>query len=221
MIAAVICWLVTCAMTEGSISVDNLGADYPMLAGNVAALTVSLIVTTIMSYIYPQNFDWDIMRNGIEMIEDDGTDKLAEEGADSAEGLEKALTYATGTALCSSTVGGLNCRTVCVAYRASGKFATAHCARHDTCCCRHTTRYGTALALLLVVVWPALSLPVGVFSKGYFVFWTIIAIVWGLLSSAAMIFLPVWESKDGILTVLKNMIAGKKTVYPEADAPKV
>lgn len=92
MAAAIIAWLVTCRITEGDINVDNLGADYPMLAGNVAALGVSLIVTTILSFAMPQDFDWDIMRNGIAMVEDDGTDKLAE---DSAEGLKKALTYAS------------------------------------------------------------------------------------------------------------------------------
>lgn len=93
-IAALICWLVTCSQTEGAINVDNLGADYPMLAGNVAALGVSLIVTTILSYTHGEDFDWEIMRQGIRMIEVDGTDKLADEGADSAEGLDKALTYA-------------------------------------------------------------------------------------------------------------------------------
>lgn len=68
-------------------------SDYPMLAGNVAALGVSCIVTTIMSYAAGMDFDWDIMRNSIKMIEYDGTDKLAEEGEDSFESLERALKY--------------------------------------------------------------------------------------------------------------------------------
>lgn len=72
--------------------------------------------------------------------------------------------------------------------------------------CRFTVRYGTALTLLLVVIWPALSLPAGVFSKGYFTFWTIIAIIWGILASVAMIFLPIWESKDAIIKTAKNVI---------------
>lgn len=81
----------TCSQTEGAINVDNLGADYPMLAGNVAALGVSLIVTTILSFTHGEDFDWEIMRQGIRMIENDGTDKLADEGADSVEGLTNAL----------------------------------------------------------------------------------------------------------------------------------
>lgn len=92
--SAIICWLVVCKVEQGEINVDNLGADYPMLAGNVAALGVSCIVTSIMSYVAGEDFDWEIMRNSIKMIEYDGTDKLAEEGQDSFEALERALKYA-------------------------------------------------------------------------------------------------------------------------------
>jgi hypothetical protein len=35
------------------------------LTGNVTALGASLIVTVVLSYIYPQDFDWQIMREGI------------------------------------------------------------------------------------------------------------------------------------------------------------
>lgn len=90
-VSAIICWLVVCKIEHGDINVDNLGLDYPMLAGNVAALGVSCIVTTIMSYVAGEDFDWDIMRNSIKMIEYDGTDKLADEGQDSFESLERAL----------------------------------------------------------------------------------------------------------------------------------
>ena len=91
-VAAIICWLVTGSQTEGAITVDNLGADFPMLAGNVAALGVSSIVTSILSFTHGEAFDWEVMRQGIRMIESDGTDKLAQEGADSVEGLNDALT---------------------------------------------------------------------------------------------------------------------------------
>jgi hypothetical protein len=81
-IAALVAWLVTCQAYYGTIDIDTLGGDYPMLAGNVCALGVSAIVTTIFSFAMPENFDWDIMRNGIEMVEQDGTDKL-DDGRDS------------------------------------------------------------------------------------------------------------------------------------------
>jgi len=93
-LAAVVAWLITCQAYYGEINIDTLGGDFPMLAGNVTALGFSCIVTVIVSYIAPQNYDWETMKN-IEMLEDDGTDKLAEDGEDSREGLLKALACAT------------------------------------------------------------------------------------------------------------------------------
>jgi len=62
--------------------------------------------------------------------------------------------------------------------------------------------WGIGLALILVVAWPLLTLPATVFSKGYFTFWVILSIIWGLLATLAMVLLPVWESRSTILAVL-------------------
>lgn len=75
------------------------------------------------------------------------------------------------------------------------------------------TFWGIGLALVLVVAWPLLTLPAGVFSKGYFTFWVVLSIVWGLLATGAMLLLPVWESRSSILGVLT---LGK--VVPTAEA---
>lgn len=177
-LGAVVAWLVTCQAYYKTIDVDTLGGDYPMLAGNVTALGLSTIVTAILSYMYPQNYNFDDMKNGIRMIEEDGTDKLDDEGEDSIEGLNKAL--------------------------------------------RWTLRWGTALTVLLVVVWPVLALPAGVFSKGYFTFWTVISLVWGLLATVAMIFLPIWEARVAILTTAKNVATGNRvTINTELEYSNV
>ena len=42
-------------------------------------------------------------------------------------------------------------------------------------------KYGGGVAILIILVWPCLSLPAGVFSKGYWTFWVIISIIWGLV----------------------------------------
>ena len=46
-------------------------------------------------------------------------------------------------------------------------------------------KYGGGLAFILIIAWPCLALPAGVFSKGYFTFWVIISIIWGLVSTSA------------------------------------
>lgn len=61
---------------------------------------------------------------------------------------------------------------------------------------------GLAVTFVLVVMWPALTLPVGVFSEGYFTFWIILSFIWGTVSCLLMVVLPLIESRHGILTVL-------------------
>jgi len=70
-------------------------------------------------------------------------------------------------------------------------------------------KWGTGLTVLFVIVWPALSLPEGVFSKSYFAFWVFISIMWGFCAAAVIIVLPVYESWDTISKVLKGLM-GKK-----------
>lgn len=68
---------------------------------------------------------------------------------------------------------------------------------------------GIGMTLLLIIIWPVLTLPFKTFSKGYFTFWVIIAFIWGILAFAAMLILPVWESKDAIVRTLTLNKAGK------------
>lgn len=68
------------------------------------------------------------------------------------------------------------------------------------------TIVGVIVAFLLVILWPLLTLPVGVFSKGYFKFWIILSFAWGITSCCIMVILPIFESRRGILVVLS---AGK------------
>ena len=61
---------------------------------------------------------------------------------------------------------------------------------------------GAVVTSLLFIVWPTMTLPLRVFSAGYFKFWIILAFVWGCFSCGLMIILPLVESRHGILVVL-------------------
>ncbi len=65
---------------------------------------------------------------------------------------------------------------------------------------------GGTLTLVLLILWPILALPAKVFSEGYFTFWVIIAMIWGIVAATICIVLPIFEAKDMILMVL----SGKK-----------
>ena len=62
-------------------------------------------------------------------------------------------------------------------------------------------KWGVGLTILFVIVWPALSLPEGVFSKSYFAFWVFVSLAWGFCAAMVIIILPIYESWDAIMRV--------------------
>uniref|UniRef100_A0A383VGD7 Urea active transporter n=1 Tax=Tetradesmus obliquus TaxID=3088 RepID=A0A383VGD7_TETOB len=160
LVGAVITWCATAKGLTGAVTIDTLGGDFPMLAGNVVAIGLSAIVCIAVSFIKPQDYDWALMKE-IPMVEDD-PNAFSADGEDSPASLTRALrwTYITG---------------------------------------------GT-LTLVLVIAWPLLALPAGVFSKSYFTMWIIIAIIWGLLASACCILYPIIEAGPHILNILSHLV---------------
>lgn len=62
LIAGIAAWLAEARVHFGELTVASTGASYPTLAGNMAALFTGLIVTVVISYIKPDNFDWEVTR---------------------------------------------------------------------------------------------------------------------------------------------------------------
>ena len=86
---------------------------------------------------------------------------------------------------------------------------------------RWITRRGYALTLILIFVWPVLSVPAGVFTKSYFAFWVLIAIAWGFGAAIIITVLPLSESAEDINTVLSgifNTVTGREAVQAEDPA---
>ncbi|KAI1611862.1 SSS family solute:Na+ symporter [Exophiala viscosa] len=61
--AGVIAWLVEAHVYYGELTVASTGGSYPTLAGNMAAVLTGLILTLVVSWIKPDDFDWSITRN--------------------------------------------------------------------------------------------------------------------------------------------------------------
>mmetsp|Transcript_8018 Transcript_8018/g.11603 ORF Transcript_8018/g.11603 Transcript_8018/m.11603 type:complete len:728 (-) Transcript_8018:128-2311(-) len=67
------------------------------------------------------------------------------------------------------------------------------------------TRRGYVLTLVLIVIWPLLSVPAGKFSQDYFAFWVLVSIIWGFGAAVAITVLPLAESSDEIGKVLSGI----------------
>ncbi|KAJ7461689.1 solute symporter family transporter [Mycena galericulata] len=60
--AGLVAWLVTARSLYGEITVATTGLEYPTLAGNLAAIMTGLILSVAISWLKPDDFDWEITR---------------------------------------------------------------------------------------------------------------------------------------------------------------
>ncbi|KAJ7192584.1 solute symporter family transporter [Mycena pura] len=87
LMAGLIAWLVTAKVHYGEITVATTGLEYPTLAGNLAAIMTGLILSAAVSWLKPDDFDWEVTR-AINASQDDSvasnteTVDMADVGAD-------------------------------------------------------------------------------------------------------------------------------------------
>ena len=72
-LCGLIVWIITCSVESGEVSIKNLGNNWPMLLGNVAAIGSSGLIHATLSFGSPQNFDWKAFDEKVELVEDDQT----------------------------------------------------------------------------------------------------------------------------------------------------
>ncbi|KAM7262660.1 hypothetical protein ACFE04_000343 [Oxalis oulophora] len=71
-------------------------------------------------------------------------------------------------------------------------------------------KWGVGFTGVIVILWPALTLPAGDFNLDYFTFWAVIAITWGTIGSAVIIALPVMESWETIQSICPGMFTNDR-----------
>ncbi|KAJ0052287.1 hypothetical protein Pint_02582 [Pistacia integerrima] len=71
-------------------------------------------------------------------------------------------------------------------------------------------KWGVGFTIVIVILWPILSLPAGKFSLGYFTFWAVVAIAWGTIGSAVIIALPLIESWETIQSVCLGLFTNDR-----------
>jgi len=72
-------------------------------------------------------------------------------------------------------------------------------------------RRGYILTVVLIVIWPLLSIPAGTFTKSYFAFWVLVAVAWGFGAAIVITILPLLESSEDIGNIFTGCIGGSKS----------
>ncbi|KAL8141732.1 hypothetical protein V2J09_014764 [Rumex salicifolius] len=164
-VAGIISWLSVTQVQYGRVNLDTTGRNAPMLVGNLVSILTGGAIHAVLSFVWPQDYDWDTTKK-ISMVEKDKTDLPDEEFEE--EKLKKAKFW--------------------------------------------IIKWGVGFTVVILIIWPILSLPAGVFNLGYFTFWAIIAIAWGTIGSVVIIVLPITESWGTIQHILSGMFTNDKVM---------
>lgn len=82
------------------------------------------------------------------------------------------------------------------------------------------SKWGCGFTILMVVIWPVLSLPAGVFSKDYWSMWVLISIAWSFAATFVIVTLPLYESRDNIMGVCVAILGLRKGKGDDGEAEK-
>lgn len=67
--AAIAAWLATAYTHYGSVTIATTSESLPLVAGNMMSLCGPLLMTPLITYIKPDNYDWELLK-GIKQMDD-------------------------------------------------------------------------------------------------------------------------------------------------------
>ncbi|KAH8103317.1 urea transporter [Cristinia sonorae] len=189
-----VAWLVTTATKNGGvINVTTTGGDNEMLAGNLASIGVGGIVTCVVSYFWPENFNFDITRAINAPAKAEEHSRTPSLGDDE----KKAVPNHEVSSVHSTTVPGPLARAEeedelnPVALKKAFRFAA------------------WSSVILLVVMLLIIPLPLffasTIFGERGLAAWVVIGIIWTFASAFTVVLYPLWESRGALWMITKGM----------------
>lgn len=204
--AGLISWLVTAKAYYGEINVTSTGGSYPTLAGNMAGVLVGLFLTVTISYIKPDDFDWELTRainapTGAPQAVT--TERPSIEPATPTEELNEKKTERESQLI--DTEDQKEMLEDSVALEDPKSLAGAF---------KLAVVSATILTFVMVFLIPIpMFLSHYIFSHGFFLAWVIISFIWVFLALGICAILPIYEAsgffKDFYLAVRNEMRAKK------------
>ncbi|RAL09700.1 sodium:solute symporter family protein [Aspergillus homomorphus CBS 101889] len=180
---SLIAWLVTAKKEYGVLTVTTTGSNYPMLAGNVAALLSPLIFSPLLTLLFgSQNYNYESMR-AIRKVDD--TDVIV-----SAAHIDPELAPPT----------------------AAEKVAIRTAAQEDeeTRKLDRAAFYSRTLTVIMVfcflILWPVPMYGSSyVFSKKFFTGWIVVGMLWLFCTTFGVVLFPLYEGRKSMLRTVRLM----------------
>jgi len=189
--AAIAAWLGTAYTHFGSVTLATTSENLPLVAGNMMSLTGPLVLTPLITYLRPQDFDWNIFKQ-IKQADDSeplhhkegvsDADEATEETLAQEEQEDRRLLRARNLAIIASIV-----MTLCYLILWP------------------TPMYGSGY----------------VFSKPFFRGWIVVCFIWAFYASMTITLLPLWEGRHSIKKFILFIVAGRSPSDSVSPRPSV
>ena len=212
--AGLVAWLVTAKAYYGELTVTTTGGSYPTLAGNMASVLTGLILTAVISYINPDDFDWEITR-GINASSEVGTPVPDSSSQEQSPSRLPQDTKKEPSPL-RKTESNLNHNSTLPTVLDEQKEALEDRAiMEDPTRLRGAFRFAcisaTVLTLLMDFVIPIpMFLSHYVFSRGFFTGWVVVSFIWVFFALGICAILPVWEAAGFFRDLWREVRVGKE-----------
>lgn len=189
-------------------TITTTGLEYPTLAGNLAAVISGLILTLAISWVKPDNFDWEITRamnakNAMINADSDSSSEnmpeadaaeaqiAPEEKHDPEKGVHEGSVPATPAAIVTTTPDR---SPVPPAAELAGALRLAVIG-------------STVLTFIVIILVP---MPMFgshyIFSKHFFTGWVVISFLWVFSSAFISTVMPIWETRHFFLDLARAII---------------
>lgn len=186
-------WFVGCIKIYGKVNVTNLALPYSAISGAAPGLVISTIATLVLTWIFPDNYNWSGTR------------------AISSNGLEPTVAT-TATDVDSEKYGEKDDTQVRVSAGGENESDTEEVDRAGLQRIFKRAAYiSISLALLIAIIIPMPLFGSNyVFSRKFFTAWISVAIGWLLVAGSLCILLPVWESRSQIYLIVVGLTGMRK-----------
>ncbi|KAI0635141.1 urea transporter [Trametes polyzona] len=202
--AGVIAWLVTTSsLNNGELTVTTTGGDLEMLAGNLASIGVSGIITVVTSLIWPDDFDFEATRaiNRPAAHYDHAKDNATPQSPslyDSPRDEKKQ----PPTDISLEPVSSIPPPTA---------FAEEEERELDPAALKKSFNLAAWSSILLTLVMLILiPLPLffaqTVYGVSGLTAWVVVGMIWACCSAIAVVLYPLWESREALGTICAGMV---------------
>ncbi|RAH70669.1 sodium:solute symporter family protein [Aspergillus aculeatinus CBS 121060] len=175
---SLIAWLVTAKKEYGVLTVTTTGSNYPMLAGNVAALLSPMVFSPVLTLLFgSQNYDYESMR-AIRKVDD--TDVAAAAHVD----LEQIP-------------GEVAARTAAQEEEETRKLNRA---------AFYSRSLTVVMVFCFLILWPVPMYGSSyVFSKKFFTGWIVVGLLWLFCTTFGVVVFPLYEGRKSMVRTVRLM----------------